>query len=1165
MARGPHSRHSDYRDRRDDRRDYYRGDYRDRRDDRDSRRDPRRLTPPPRDQDLFSKRGSATRDGRLERPDYDSPPRRDRSRDRKRERSPERDRAGRDHSRERLRHDRSYRDDDLRDHKRPRHDDYHRDRRGSGDSGRDRRHDVRYSRAEEERREKQAAEETEKRKKEEAERKLADRQARLAIWRAKKQAEINGNSSPRPGSARSSVAPSSPGTPQVNVATADTPDVDEPAKPFAGKFDHKEIAKRAKAKLENGSGLGQAGVGKALAEQFKKPDLPRQIGGSLKSTKGASKAISASFGMSKSMSADADAEKAEGMLELDDDDSKNRRRAMIPMADLSEGSDQEGVEQNEEGMSSDDEFLDEQAAANAARAAAEERAAAAAAATVPIDTVMSDAPNNAVVGDDEEIDPLDAYMFGLEGQAGPKKKRNNKLTEVGVTFSDDEDNIMDAVGDDIDLPAIKIKKKKEIPTVDHSKVEYEPFRKDFYTEPLELQEMSEEDVKSLRFELDDIKIQGSDVPKPVQKFAQFGLGSQVLDIINNLGFEKPTCIQAQAIPAIMSGRDVIGVAKTGSGKTAAFILPMFRHIKDQRPLENMEGPIGLIMAPTRELATQIHRECRPYLKALNLRAVCAYGGAPITEQIAALKRGAEIVVCTPGRLIDLLGANSGRVINLKRTTYVVMDEADRMFDMGFEPQISKVLNNIRPDRQCVLFSATFPRKMESLARKELHQPVQITVGGRSVVPKEITQKVEIIEEKDKLKRLLHLVGEETAADDDHRVLVFVERQDMADWLLKRFWDANYPCVSVHGGKEQIDRDDSLDDFKQGIVPVMFATSVAARGLDVKQLTLVVNYDVPSHLEDYVHRAGRTGRAGNLGTAVTFITPEQGRFSLDIVKALKQSETPVPEDLQNMADKFWNKVKEGSEKRWGASGFGGHGLEKLEQELNAEHARQRRQFKTDDQPDDEEEEKKKPTAKDSQAEAAIAKALGETSQVALKTGEKAAEKSGEDAQISELFSGTVQKKEKSEKAAMDLPRGGSKLSRAAAAAALINSRLSGSQGSARAGVSIDNRGPDAGEYYYKIEINDLPQKARWAVTNRGNVSKILDRSNVSITTKGQYYAPGVEPGPGDLPKMSILVEGDTELLVNNAVAELRRLLKEAIMMTQVAESRAPVGGGKYTVV
>lgn len=351
----------------------------------------------------------------------------------------------------------------------------------------------------------------------------------------------------------------------------------------------------------------------------------------------------------------------------------------------------------------------------------------------------------------------------------------------------------------------------------------------------------------------------------------------------------------------MSGRNVIGVAKTGSGKTIAFLLPMFRHIKDQRPLESLEGPVALIMTPTRELAVQIHKECKPFLKALNLRAVCAYGGSPIKDQIADLKRGAEIIVCTPGRMIDLLAANSGRVTNLKRVTYIVLDEADRMFDMGFEPQVMKIISNVRPDRQTVLFSATFPRQMEGLARKILHRPVEIVVGARSVVAPEVTQIVEVRADDAKFVRLLELLGELYDKDEDARTLIFVDRQESADSLLRDLMRRGYPCMSIHGGKDQIDRDSTIDDFKNGVVPVLVATSVAARGLDVKQLKLVVNYDCPNHMEDYVHRVGRTGRAGNTGTAVTFITEDQGRYAVDISKALKLSGQKTPEDVQKLVD------------------------------------------------------------------------------------------------------------------------------------------------------------------------------------------------------------------------------------------------------------------------
>ncbi len=346
-------------------------------------------------------------------------------------------------------------------------------------------------------------------------------------------------------------------------------------------------------------------------------------------------------------------------------------------------------------------------------------------------------------------------------------------------------------------------------------------------------------------------------------------------------------------------------------------------------METGEGPVGIIMTPTRELAVQIYREMRPFIKALGLRAACVYGGAPISEQIAEMKKTADIVVATPGRLIDLLTANSGRVTNLHRVTYLVLDEADRMFDMGFEPQVMKIVNNIRPDRQTVLFSATFPKQMESLARKVLkNKPLEITVGGRSVVAAEIEQIVEVRPENSKFHRLLEILGELYNREKDARTLIFVDRQEAADDLLKDLIRKGYVTMSLHGGKDQVDRDETISDFKAGNVPIVTATSVAARGLDVKQLKLVINYDVPNHMEDYVHRAGRTGRAGQKGTCITFITPEQDRYARDIIAALKASSANVPSELETMAESFKEKLAAGKAKAAG-SGFGGKGLDRLE--------------------------------------------------------------------------------------------------------------------------------------------------------------------------------------------------------------------------------------------
>lgn len=533
----------------------------------------------------------------------------------------------------------------------------------------------------------------------------------------------------------------------------------------------------------------------------------------------------------------------------------------------------------------------------------------------------------AVDNDDDEVDPLDAYMTGVTQEvkqvdqadtlkisvngANGKVDKKGKGKQSGLidAFADESDDDTAPELDDLDKASLRPEdilalaqkklKKRDLQPVNHSKMNYEPFRKAFYHPPPEIAELTKDDADALRVELDNIKIRGSDCPHPITKWSHCGLPAVCLEVIRSLGYPKPTSIQSQAIPAIMSGRDVIGVAKTGSGKTVAFLLPLFRHIKDQRPLVALEGPIAMVMTPTRELATQIAREAKPFLKALGLRVTCAYGGSPLKDNIADMKRGAELIVCTPGRMIELLITNSGRLINLRRITCLVLDEADRMFDMGFEPQVMKILSQIRPDRQTVLFSATFPKAMEALARKVLKKPLEITVGGRSVVASEIEQIIEVREEETKFNRLLEILGRIYNEDAEARTLIFVHRQDSADNLLRDLLSKSYACMSLHGGKDQVDRDQTIQDFKAGAIPIIIATSVAARGLDVKLLKLVINFDCPNHMEDYVHRAGRTGRAGNKGTCITFITSDQDRYAGDLIKALEVSGTEVPEDLKKL--------------------------------------------------------------------------------------------------------------------------------------------------------------------------------------------------------------------------------------------------------------------------
>ncbi|KAJ6091968.1 hypothetical protein N7467_003937 [Penicillium canescens] len=1120
----------------------------------------------PRDRD-----GYRRRDRSLDRRDEDSyrPGRKDRSRDRRRSRDRNED-VDRRQSRDR---DYRARRDDSRERDRRRID-------GSADlkpkSRRDASRDRAMNRRSRSRTREPSKPSTPAPTAQTDEAKKAERQARLEAWKQKQAAERKRKQREQETAGPKNILDEldrqkgfSPavGSPQTPVTPAESP---APAA-YPGKFDPKAIAKPSTTNSATPAVLGTdvaVPTSKLSATANKPAPAPAKLSGPLKA-----KGNVSGFGLGAKQASDTEKPSAPITLGFGEEESTRKKLERLPTPPIDDSKDTEPAV-NDAGEDDDvdmhDEGTEEKAAA-VARAAAERREERLQN-TENGDVHMEDSTNGQAdstpmeVDEADEVDPLDAFMSELQDTAprnktsGAKFGKKKESHQPEAMFGDDEDVDVTAVGADDaadDLLAIaKKRKKRELPTIDHAKIEYEPFRKDFYTEPSDLAGMTEAEVANLRLELDDIKIRGSNVPTPVQKWSQCGLGVQTLDVVRKLGYESLTSIQAQAIPAIMSGRNTIGVAKTGSGKTAAFLIPMFRHIKDQRPLAAMEGPIGLIMTPTRELAVQIHKDCKPYLKALNLRAVCAYGGAPIKDQISDLKRGAEIVVCTPGRVLDLLAANSGRVLNLNRVTYVVLDEADRMFDMGFEPQVMKIVNRIRPDRQTVLFSATFPKSMESLARKALTNPIEITVGGRSVVASEITQIVEVRNEDKKFVRLLELLGNlySDDANEDVRSLIFVERQEAADALLQELMRKGYPCMSIHGGKDQIDRDSTIEDFKAGIFPVLIATSVAARGLDVKQLKLVVNYDAPNHMEDYVHRVGRTGRAGNTGTAVTFITEEQDRYAVDIAKALKQSGQEVPEPVKKLVDGFHEKVRAGKEHKAGNNaGFGGKGLDRLDEERETARMRERRTYKTGDNDDEDEESEDDEEKKEDRFNKALSAVQSAAAPAAPSASLPGVPKGIDlDGKI------TVHRTEKD-------PASGPKnaLDKVGSAVASINARLSRA-GVMRSGVPIDNRGPDAGAFHATMEINDFPQKARWAVTNRTNVAKILESSGTSITTKGNFYANGKEPAAGELPKLYILVEGETEISVTNAMRELMRLLKEGTIAAADSEARAPVGG-RYNVL
>ncbi|KAE9601419.1 hypothetical protein Lal_00024110 [Lupinus albus] len=409
-----------------------------------------------------------------------------------------------------------------------------------------------------------------------------------------------------------------------------------------------------------------------------------------------------------------------------------------------------------------------------------------------------------------------------------------------------------------------------------------PFEKNFYVESHSVSAMSEQEVMHYRATR-EITVQGNDVPRPIRTFQDANFPGYCMDVIANLGFVEPTAIQAQGWPMALMGRDLIGIAETGSGKTLSYLLPAFVHISAQPRLSPGDGPVALVLAPTRELAVQIQEEALKFGARTHIRSTCIYGGAPKGPQIRDLRRGVEIVIATPGRLIDMLEAQH---TNLKRVTYLVLDEADRMLDMGFEPQIRKIVGQIRPDRQTLYWSATWPREVEKLARQFLRNPYKVIIGSAELKANQsINQIVEIITDMEKYNRLIKLLKEMM---DGSRILIFMETKKGCDQVTRQLRVDGWAALSIHGDKNQAERDWVLAEFKSGRSPIMTATDVAARGLDVKDIKCVINYDFPTNLEDYVHRIGRTGRAGAKGTAYTFFTHSNAKFAKELIKILQDA-------------------------------------------------------------------------------------------------------------------------------------------------------------------------------------------------------------------------------------------------------------------------------------
>ena len=354
-------------------------------------------------------------------------------------------------------------------------------------------------------------------------------------------------------------------------------------------------------------------------------------------------------------------------------------------------------------------------------------------------------------------------------------------------------------------------------------------------------------------------------------FAQFGLAPQVLQAVYDAGYTHPTPIQAQAIPLAMKGRDLIALAQTGTGKTAGFTLPIVHRLITD-PLTDENGELlrrvrALVLVPTRELAAQVEESFRKYGKHSDVRVVPIYGGVAMDPQLKALKQGVDVVVATPGRLLDHMERET---VSFSDLEVLVLDEADRMLDMGFAPQLNKIVREVPPYRQTLLFSATMPPEVEALARKYLRKPIVVQVGRRSETASGVTHAVYPVAHSKKTDLLVELLKN----FDMDSVLIFTRTKHGADRVVRHLEDGGVKATAMHADKSQGERTRALEDFKQGKIRVLVATDIAQRGLDVTGISHVINYDVPQQPEDYVHRIGRTGRAAASGDAFTFMSPDE---------------------------------------------------------------------------------------------------------------------------------------------------------------------------------------------------------------------------------------------------------------------------------------------------
>ncbi len=368
-------------------------------------------------------------------------------------------------------------------------------------------------------------------------------------------------------------------------------------------------------------------------------------------------------------------------------------------------------------------------------------------------------------------------------------------------------------------------------------------------------------------------------------FSELPLCRELLDAVTAQGYETPSPIQEQAIPAVLAGRDVMAAAQTGTGKTAGFTLPMLQRLKDG-PKVSPNQVRALVLTPTRELAAQVAESVTDYGKNLPLHSTIVFGGVSINPQMKALRRGVDVLVATPGRLLDLYSQNA---VKFSQLEILVLDEADRMLDMGFIHDIKRILKLLPAKRQNLLFSATFSDEIRTLAKGLVHDPLEIDISPRNTTVERVEQTLCPVDKSAKPRALIHLIK----TNNWHQVLVFSRTKHGANRLAKQLEAAGVSAAAIHGNKSQNARTKALADFKQNKIQVLVATDIAARGIDIDQLPYVINVDLPNVPEDYVHRIGRTGRAGASGQAWSLVSADESKQLLDIERLTQQ---PIPRQI-----------------------------------------------------------------------------------------------------------------------------------------------------------------------------------------------------------------------------------------------------------------------------